>query len=161
MCQRSLPRRARRHPMLKLYVVVRGDLPAADQAVQAAHAVADFATDHSKEFRAWNTGNNTLILLEARDEKHLRSLAVQAEDGGFKHTRFVEPDYKYVRDSEMMPNTLTAVAFAPDWTVQNVILADLPLALPAKRGWSWLNVGLLLQGVMALGLLAVGTHWAY
>lgn len=119
--------------MLKLYVVVRGDLPAADQAVQAAHAVADFAGEHPREFKDWNTGNNTLILLEARDRVHLRSLAVQAEDGGFKHTKFVEPDFKYVRNSKMEANTLTAVAFAPDWTVQHVILADLPLALPMSK----------------------------
>lgn len=118
--------------MLKLYVVVRGDLPAADQAVQAAHAVADFAREHPREFKDWNTGNNTLILLEARNEAHLRSLAAQAEDGDFKHTRFVEPDYKYV-GYERRANTLTAIAFAPNWVVQNIILADLPLALPMSR----------------------------
>lgn len=117
-----------------MYVVVRGDLPAADQAVQAAHALADFATEHPKEFKAWNTGNNTLVLLQAHGESHLRVLAIKAEDGGFKHTTFIEPDPKYWGPgSTMKKDTLTAIAFAPDWTVQNVLLADLPLALPMDK----------------------------
>ena len=115
-----------------MYVVVRSDMPACDQAVQAAHALADFATEHPKCFKKWNKGDNTLVLLQAKDERHLLDLAAAAKDGGFAHTKFVEPGLTNLgRGFEYL--TTTAVAFAPNWFVQNVLLADLPLALPMSR----------------------------
>lgn len=117
-----------------MYVVVREDMPAANQAVQAAHALADFATKFPKEFKAWNTDNNTLVLLAARDQRHLRRLEEQAKDGNFKYVPFVEPDPTYVGVRyQRMPGTITAIAFAPNWYSQYAMLADLPLALPMDK----------------------------
>lgn len=126
--------------MLKLYVVVRNDIDIPFQMCQVAHAVANFATEHPGRFKIWNTGTNTICVLQARDEIHLRKLIEIAVDGNFHHTVFNEsdaasigfqtrydPESKSILDYGDGPWP-TAVAFAPDWFLQNVVFADLPLA---------------------------------
>lgn len=133
--------------MLKLYVVVRNDIDVPFQMCQVAHAVAGLATEHINEFVEWNLGNNTICVLQTPNGRTLAKLVETAVDGDFKHTTFYEPDagsvgrecyydknahdVRWRGPSEEGP-WLTAVAFAPNWTVQNVLLADLPLALNEK-----------------------------
>lgn len=132
--------------MLKMYVVVRGDLEPAQKAVQASHAMADFAVEHPVEFKEWQGSSNVLVLLEVPGEYRLLQLAQAAKDGNFKHTAFVEPDAmpiaqgvstppRWSEDDRFKTYTTTAVAFAPNWLVQHVLLARLPLAMtePKKK----------------------------
>lgn len=120
--------------MLKLYVIVRTDMPPGNQAVQAMHALADFAEEWPTQFQDWKDDNNTLVLLQAPDQWALKALSDKAKDGGFIHTMFQEPDNTPQGSSQQgQGNTYTAIAFAPNWTVQNVLLANLELALP--RSW--------------------------
>lgn len=120
---------------LKLYTVVHAGLEPGAKAAQASHALAEFALDHPDEFLGWDNG--IIVILES---SNLRSIVRSAEDGGFVFSTFIEPDPIYIEGSWPFPsrNQLTAVTFAPNWLVQNVLLSDLPLALrqkPKKRGW--------------------------
>lgn len=108
-----------------LYVLTRSDLSPGQQAVQAMHALADFAGDHPQHFHPWNRGSNTLILLSVADEDHLLNIKVILYFLGFAHSMFREPDMGF---------QATALAIEPhpifsDW------LRDLPLALAPKRKW--------------------------
>lgn len=53
---------------MKLYLVVRADLPPAQQAVQAAHALQAFNLLHADLARRWSAESNTLALLAVADE---------------------------------------------------------------------------------------------
>lgn len=68
-----------------LYVLVRKDLPKSSQAVQAAHAVAQFVIENSAH---WNNG--TLVFLAAPDEAYLGSIKQKISDRRF--SEFREPD---------------------------------------------------------------------
>lgn len=122
---------------LKLYTVVRHDLTPGAQAAQSAHALAALALQYPDEFRAWD--NKTIVLLKTQYLGQLEKLIEAAEDGGIKHATFTEPDFLpldgYWRGGKT--DVLTAVAFAPNWSAQHVLLTDLPLALsnPSKKGW--------------------------
>jgi hypothetical protein len=52
----------------KLFLVVRADLPAGAQAVQAAHAMRAFADEHREIEAHWFTSSNTLAFLAVPDE---------------------------------------------------------------------------------------------
>jgi hypothetical protein len=106
-----------------MYVVVRADLTPAQQAVQTAHVLADFAAEHPEEFLRWNDGNNTLVVLTVPNENELTKLQTIADDGELSYTVFFEPDLGRLGQK-------SALAFAPNWFVQYVLLKDLPLALP-------------------------------
>lgn len=122
---------------LKLYTVVRHDLAPGAQAAQSAHALAALALRYPQNFKEWN--NQTIVLLKTQYAGQLEKLVESAEDGRFLHATFREPDPLYIDGywDMMKRDVLTAVAFIPNWTVQNVLLADLPLALsnPPKKGW--------------------------
>lgn len=120
---------------LKLYIVVRSDLPDGAKAAQSAHALAQLAIEHPAEFYDWD--NQTIVLLETKGQKTIRALAELAEDGGFSHAVFRETDPASVGYSSygwdlVKGSMLTAIAFAPNWLVQNVLVTDLPLALSKK-----------------------------
>ena len=104
-------------PPARLYLVVRADLPPGQQAVQAAHAMREFAAHHPETERAWYESSNTLALLTVEDEAALRALLMQAFPKGLKVSPFHEPD----RGGEM-----TAVAFEPG---AKKLMRRLPLAL--------------------------------
>lgn len=127
--------------MLKLYVAVRNDIDVPFQMCQVAHAVADFAREHPEEFLRWNKGNNTICVVQVPDDRGLERLIEIANDGYHKHAAFYEPhptslgwpeSYYDPHRCDQDGPWLTAVAFAPNWYMQNVILADLPLALDHK-----------------------------
>ena len=89
---------------MKLYLVTRLDLTPAQQAVQAAHALRQFAADHPQLDAVWFANTNTIALLVVADEKELAELADHAEWAGAPIARFREPD---------MALSLTAVALGP------------------------------------------------
>ena len=102
---------------MKLFLVTRADLSPGQQAVQAAHAMREFAHHHPELDREWYTRSNILAFLSVPDERALERLMERADQKGFSFAPFHEPD----RDNE-----LTAVAFGPEC---HRILASLPLAL--------------------------------
>jgi peptidyl-tRNA hydrolase len=63
----------------KLYLVVRADLPAGQQAVQACHALRGFVEDHPEEDRRWFRSSNHLAMLQTPTEASLLRLKEQAE----------------------------------------------------------------------------------
>lgn len=123
--------------MLKLYVLIRDDMTEAQQAVQAGHAIAQFANTHPQIHREWIEDSNTLIYLsvKGRDFDYWKAIL---EDGGFDHSVFHEPELKYMRNSLECgwiwdtKEADTAIAVAPNWTCQYVLFKDLPLALQPK-----------------------------
>ena len=105
---------------LKLYVVVRADLGPGPQAVQAAHAMREFAADYPRLEAAWHEKSNTLVMLAAANEKDLLDIAIDLGYRGAPVAAFHEPD---------LGNALTAICVGPQggrW------LRDLPLALCGK-----------------------------
>lgn len=96
--------------MKRLYVVVRGDLPAGLQMAQACHAARAFA-------RPWSLDEN-LIVLNAPDQPALWGLLLRAtSDLDVDVAAFAEPDLGW---------QLTAIALCGA-KVQK-LLRDLPLA---------------------------------
>ena len=106
-------------PDEKLYLVTRADLPAGAQAVQAAHALRQFAAEHPDLDKFWFERSNTLAMLAVPDERALRRLLVRAEDRDLRSAAFREPD---------LDNALTAVAIEPSPEAQK-LCRNLPLAL--------------------------------
>ena len=53
---------------MKLHLVVRGDLPPGQQAVQAVHAMREFVREYPEVDRHWYEKSNTLALLTVPDE---------------------------------------------------------------------------------------------
>jgi len=107
--------------VVKLYLVTRADLSPGQQAVQAAHALREFAAEHPEEDARWYARSNTLALLAVEDEASLLSLVERAGRLGVPFAAFHEPD----RGDE-----LTAVAFGPS---ARKLLARVPLALRCMR----------------------------
>lgn len=106
--------------MEKLYVVVREDLPPAQQAVQAMHAARELQDAHPEAERAWHERSNTIALLAVPDEPALAMLARSAELHGLRVAMFREPD---------LADAATAVALLGD---AKRLLRDLPRALGGR-----------------------------
>ena len=109
------------NPKAKLYLVVREDLPLAQQAVQACHALQEFNMDHREAAYDWFGGSNHLALLSAPNEAGLEHLARVARRRGFLVSAFREPD---------RANELTAIALEPK---AKGLLRKLPLAFSGVR----------------------------
>jgi peptidyl-tRNA hydrolase len=105
------------HVAEKLYLVVRADLPAGQQAVQAAHALREFAQHHEETDRHWYETSNHLAILSVPNEAALLRLVGKAEDQGYRYSVFKEPD---------RGNETTAVALEPE---AKRLCKNLPLAL--------------------------------
>jgi hypothetical protein len=119
-----------RPPFRKLYAVVREDLPPGLRAAQMAHAVAGVVQNMPSATLEWQTADNYLIVLGARDEIHLREVVSVLLDENVSHYVWHEPD---------LGNSLTAVASLPDPT-KNILFADLPLAYTKRKRslWDWI-----------------------
>jgi len=78
---------------MKMFVLVRKDLSKSQQGVQGGHALAQYALDHSEEFKIW--GNHTIVYLKV-DYDYLRIF-----ESNEKFSCFYEPD---------IGNQLTAIA---------------------------------------------------
>lgn len=103
--------------MEKLYLVVRADLHPGQQAVQACHAMREFAAEHPCVEVDWYVNSNHLALLSTPNERALLELVRKATRKQLKHSVFREPD----RQGE-----LTAIALEPR---AKPLLRKLPLAL--------------------------------
>ena len=108
-------------PVVKLYLVTRADLSPGQQAVQAAHALREFAAEHPEEDARWYATSNTLAFLATANEESLLTLIERAGRLGVPFAAFHEPD---------RGNELTAVAFGPS---ARKLLARVPLALRCMR----------------------------
>jgi len=84
--------------VLKLFVVVRSDLTPAQQAVQAAHGVAEWLLHQTTVWR-----NETLILKAARSQDHLLVLMGKLAKHQISHIIWREAD---------LNNEVTAIATA-------------------------------------------------
>ncbi len=109
--------RAEAPQALKLYAVVRADLPPGSQAVQAAHALREFAAEYPRLEQKWHETSNTLVMLAARSEQDLVALATDLGYRGVPVSLFREPD---------LGNAVTAICVGPQG---GRFLRDLPLAL--------------------------------
>ena len=101
---------------MKLYIVTRADLSPGQQAVQAAHALAEYALRRPTEFHDW--GNQTLVVLAAEDLTHLSII----EAGWPECVDNREPD---------LGGALTALAVIPGCAALKRRLKSLPLAFQA------------------------------
>lgn len=88
----------------KLFLVVRGDLSPAQQAVQMGHALQEFNILHPEEAKSWHGSSNHLAFLEVQDETALEALLRRACERGIKVAEFREED---------LGDSLTAVAVPP------------------------------------------------
>ncbi len=86
----------------KLILVTRKDISPGYQAVQSAHALAEFALNHPSTFFYWQTKQKNIVLLVVEDEKSLIKLynSVKGEKAYFQ-----EPDIE---------DQWTAIAFFPE-----------------------------------------------
>ena len=103
----------------KLYVLTRNDLSPGQQAAQLLHAQREFTEQYPEEDRKWYRESNTIVLLAAKDENHLRRLVEKAGRLNINLAAFYEPD---------LNNALTAVAFGPCENTAS-LCRGLPLAL--------------------------------
>ena len=103
----------------KLILVTRADLSPAQQAVQSAHALRQFAQEHPTEDKDWFEQSNHLALLSVQDEPELHRLQERAWDLDVPCSAFYEPD---------LGGAITALAFAPGAGSRRLVRA-LPLAL--------------------------------
>lgn len=102
---------------LKLYIIVRSNLPPGAQAAQACHALLAFVKAHPIVSDYWHHKSNNLVVLQVPDESCLLHLAGRAQDEGIEHSVFREPDFD---------NTVTAVALEP---AGRRLVSNLALAL--------------------------------
>lgn len=103
----------------KLILVTREDLSPAQQAVQSAHALRQFVSDHPDLDARWFRESNYLALLSVQDEPRLQRLWEMAVDSGVKVSGFLEPD---------LGGALTALALEPGPGSRS-LTRGLPLAL--------------------------------
>lgn len=101
----------------KLYLVTRSDLPPGSQAVQAAHAMREFAAQYPELDKLWYERSNYLALLSVPDERALSRLLNRARGRLIPAVGFREPD---------LSESLTAVALA---SKAKGLVRRLPLAL--------------------------------
>lgn len=80
---------------LRAIVIVRKDLSRSQQTVQAGHALAELAFNagsrQDAKFKDWVKNHKTLVVLGARDLKHLEDIHAYVENR-FIHQMFHEPD---------------------------------------------------------------------
>src|SRR5258708_2755309 len=103
----------------KLVSITRQDLTRGYQVVQTAHAIADFAYDHSDQFRQWKEQSNSIITLSIMDEVSLIALYERLKIKTPYITAFREPD---VQDQ------MTAICVYGTPEIRKM-LSNLPLAL--------------------------------
>lgn len=88
----------------KLYIITREDLSPAYQAVQSAHAVADFIFQHGDVANVWHNISNYIIILTVPHEADLYAVTQTLRGLNISFTKFTEPD---------IGNELTAIAIEP------------------------------------------------
>lgn len=87
-----------------MVLVTRRDLTPGYQAVQPAHALAEFAIKHPKVFKNWQVNQKNLVVLSVANELALNDLYNKAQGMKIKSVLFKEPD---------IGNESTAVCLQP------------------------------------------------
>jgi len=94
------------------------------QAVQIAHAVADFTFQFPKQARVWHDTSNSIIALSVRTERDLYALTKTLSGLNLNYTTFREPD---------IGHAITALALCPGKEARK-FCRDMDMALrPAYR----------------------------
>lgn len=75
---------------MKMFVLVRKDLPQIQQAVQSAHALGEYL----KKFPGTPWANGPLVLMGVTDSGALHGCVTAVEDAFIEHAVFYEPDVK-------------------------------------------------------------------
>lgn len=76
--------------MKKMFILVRKDLGNPYKMVQGAHALAQYALEHTQEFNEWN--NHTIVFLDVKNEKSLLKWKDKLFYSDKKISVFIEPD---------------------------------------------------------------------
>lgn len=107
--------------MLKLYVVVREDLAAGLESVQALHAAVELAILRPEEAMAWRRASQNVAELGAQGSAHLSQVHALVRQHGARPVLFHEPD---------LGGELTAFAFFAESDAPAArAISSLPLAL--------------------------------
>lgn len=101
----------------KLTVIVRTDLGSGARVSQAVHGARLFAAEHAQTEHEWYTKSNTIVILGAKDEAHLKDLADKADYWDIQWSLFHEPD---------LQDQATCLVLAPSPVVRK-ICRGLPL----------------------------------
>lgn len=102
-----------------MVLVTRRDLMPGYQAVQPAHALAEFAIKHPTVFKYWQVNQKNLIVLSVANELALNDLFIKAQAMKIKSVIFREPD---------IGNESTAICLQPcDLTYK--LTSSIPLTL--------------------------------
>ena len=90
-----------KRPAIKMYVLVRTDMPPIHRAVQGMHAVAAYLINKENTLDAWTMDNNWretwangyLITLGVDNEEELAKWEKRLSVSGKKYSTFIEPDW--------------------------------------------------------------------
>lgn len=110
--------------MLKLFILVRADLPTGLQIAQAIHAAIQWVIEDPDISSVWHQKSNNVVVKHVANEAALLELAAEGERRGLVVEAFKEPD---------LADATTAVAIVGGRA--NALLRELPLAfeLPSAR----------------------------
>lgn len=108
--------------MLKLFILVRADLPTGLQLAQAIHAAVQWVMEDPDMSSLWHKNSNNVVVKHVVDEAALLELAAEGERRGFVVEAFKEPD---------LADATTAVAIVGSGA--NAMLRELPLAFELPR----------------------------
>ncbi len=108
---------------VKLVTITRQDITPGYQVVQTAHAIADFAHDHSDQFKQWKLESNSIITLAVKDEESLINLFYKLKDKTPYITAFREPDIN---------DQMTALCVYGSLEIRKM-LCNIPLALKERK----------------------------
>ena len=76
--------------MKKMFILVRKDLESPYKFVQGAHALAQYALEHTQDFNEWN--NQTIVFVNVKDETALYKWKDKLYYSDKKISVFTEPD---------------------------------------------------------------------
>ena len=105
---------------MKLFVVIRADLPPGAVAAQGVHAAVEFVKQHPEIADRWYDESKNLVLLAVPNGNALRALIERMKREDIAHSPWVEPDW----------DSLTSVALEP---AAEHLLSSLPLALKPEK----------------------------
>ena len=117
--QRPNKQKGASNPEARLYVVVRADLAPGQIAVQACHAVLEFALRKQELSQLWWSTSNVLVVVTAPDAESLKNLKETATLCSIQTVAFEDPD---------LDPSLTGLVFEPGLGA-NALCGTLPLAL--------------------------------
>lgn len=103
---------------MRLYIVVREDLPQGLQASVALHVAQSFQAAHTETTRAWMQSSNRVVIVGVPDADALDRLLAEAKEKGLCAEGFFDED---------LHPSLSAVAIEPG-NKSRTLCRGLPLA---------------------------------